>query len=313
LAPPAPRRTGSGGGKRRDPASFYACAFATYPRLATLINVAIAVKCFGVGISYLIIIGDLMPEIVEGFGWNPHTVGIFADRRFWITLGMLVVGPLSFLRKLNSLRYTSVIALSAVVYLIVVVVWGFYSERQGVIAHGVVWWRWNPIGLLRVLPVFVFAFTCHQNIFAVYNELKQNTQPRLNQVIQIAIGVAGVVYMVLGVYGYLTFGPNVLPNIIMMYRTGLVVLLGQELLVILQLFSFPLQCHPCRACLEQVLPGALQQQQSLNASQHGALLPTQYAPIANPHDSDHRYQHANTSSGSEPENDDSEVDIRTIG
>ena len=52
------------------------------------------------------------------------------------------------------------------------------------------------------------------DIFAVYNELRSNTQDRLNRSIGISIGSAAVVYEILGILGYLTFGAAVGSNII---------------------------------------------------------------------------------------------------
>jgi amino acid permease len=51
------------------------------------IDTAIAIKCFGVGISYLIIIGDLMPGVVQGFG-HPGNAAYLVDRHFWVTAFM---------------------------------------------------------------------------------------------------------------------------------------------------------------------------------------------------------------------------------
>jgi amino acid permease len=50
--------------------------------LGVFFDIAIAVKCFGVAVSYLIIIGDLMPqvkEIREGKKWilTPPFIGTF--------------------------------------------------------------------------------------------------------------------------------------------------------------------------------------------------------------------------------------------
>src|SRR5271169_7126064 len=50
----------------RGSASFFALSQITYPNAAVIFDAAIAVKCFGVGVSYLIIIGDLMPGVVIG-------------------------------------------------------------------------------------------------------------------------------------------------------------------------------------------------------------------------------------------------------
>lgn len=60
----------------------------TYPNAAVLFDAAIAVKCFGVGVSYLIIIGDLMPGVVRGFGEAPAGAEYLVDRRFWVTAFM---------------------------------------------------------------------------------------------------------------------------------------------------------------------------------------------------------------------------------
>lgn len=44
-------------------ASFFAISKLTWPGMAIFFDLAIAIKCFGVGVSYLIIIGDLMPQV----------------------------------------------------------------------------------------------------------------------------------------------------------------------------------------------------------------------------------------------------------
>lgn len=69
----------------RGSSSFFALSQITYPNAAVLFDAAIAVKCFGVGISYLIVIGDLMPGVVRGFSENAGGVQFLVDRRFWVT------------------------------------------------------------------------------------------------------------------------------------------------------------------------------------------------------------------------------------
>lgn len=72
----------------RGAASFFALSQITYPNAAVIFDAAIAVKCFGVGVSYLIIIGDLMPGVVEGFHGDSLGVEFLLDRHFWITAFM---------------------------------------------------------------------------------------------------------------------------------------------------------------------------------------------------------------------------------
>lgn len=69
----------------RGSASFFALSQMTYPNAAVIFDAAIAIKCFGVGISYLIIIGDLMPGVVQGFSESAGGVSFLVDRHFWVT------------------------------------------------------------------------------------------------------------------------------------------------------------------------------------------------------------------------------------
>ena len=75
----------------RGAASFYAVAQVTYPGAAVVFDAAIALKCFGVAVSYLIIIGNLMPGVVAGLGADVAAHGFLADRRFWVTGFMWVL------------------------------------------------------------------------------------------------------------------------------------------------------------------------------------------------------------------------------
>ncbi len=74
----------------RGTSSFFALSQLTYPNAAVVFDAAIAIKCFGVGVSYLIIIGDLMPGVVQGFGEIGDNAGFLGDRHFWITAFMCV-------------------------------------------------------------------------------------------------------------------------------------------------------------------------------------------------------------------------------
>lgn len=74
----------------RGHVSFAALSQLTYPNLSIIFDAAIAVKCFGVAVSYLIIIGDLMPRVVEGFAPQAGEISFLVDRQFWITAFMCV-------------------------------------------------------------------------------------------------------------------------------------------------------------------------------------------------------------------------------
>ncbi|KAJ2558371.1 hypothetical protein EV175_000818 [Coemansia sp. RSA 1933] len=230
-------------------ASFFAVSKLTYPGAAVFFDAAIAIKCFGVSISYLIIFGDLMPEIVEGFGIETR---ILLSRQFWITFSILSLIPLAYQRRLDALKYTSAAALLAVAYLFVVVAMFYFNPLREPLPKGdIILIRWSK-DFFTHLPVFVFAFTCHQNIFSVYNELRDNSSKQVNGVISLSIGSACAIYQWIAILGYLTFGSKVAPNLLTMYSNSMVITLCRLSVAILVLFSYPLQCHPARNCLDKV-------------------------------------------------------------
>merc|ERR1712232_532263 len=83
----------------RVPCSFYSVSNAVVPRWTWLVDGAVAIKCFGVAISYLIIVGDLFTEAMEGFG-------IDIERWLSVLIGWLIGGSLACLNTLTALRYT---------------------------------------------------------------------------------------------------------------------------------------------------------------------------------------------------------------
>jgi len=240
-------------------ASFFAVANMTFPKAAVFFDAAIAIKCFGVSISYLIIIKGLMPGVVKSLyhdlsSSNPPDWTL--SGRNWITVFMLILIPLSFLRNLHSLRHTSYVALFAVAYLVLIVIVCYFRPLDGMPEKGEIAWAHITPNFISTFPVQVFAFTCAQNLFPIFNELSSNTQRRMDIVVGSSIGAATLTYEVIAVFGYLTFGNKVGANIIAMYpSTSLFIAVGQLAIVILVLFSYPLQVHPCRNCLDKVFRG----------------------------------------------------------
>lgn len=238
--------------------SFFAVASLTFPRAAVFFDAAIAIKCFGVSISYLIIIKSLLPNVVASLyhdltspDTNPPAWAL--SGHVWITLVMIVLAPLSFFRRLDSLRHTSYIALFSCAYLVLIVIMCYFRPLKGMTPPGEIHLIKFTPSFVSTFPIQVFAFTCAQNLFPIFNELKTNSQERMNIVIGTAIGSATLTYEIIAVFGYLTFGSRVSANIVAMYpATSLFVAVGQLAIAILVMFSYPLQVQPCRNCLDKV-------------------------------------------------------------
>jgi len=255
----------------RGTSSFFALSQITYPNAAVVFDAAIAIKCFGVGVSYMIIIGDLMPGVAEAFGLTSMDLPYLEDRRFWITIFFLIfIIPLSFPKKLDSLKYTSVVALMAIGYLVILVVYHFAADE--IPNHRdirVIRWE-SPVTVLSSLPVVIFAYTCHQNMFSIVNEIKDNSPGSIVAVITASIGTAASVYILVAITGYLTFGNDIKGNIVGMYPPSVASTIAKAAIVALVTFSIPLQIHPCRASLDAVLRWRPNKSRSASTSQSAA-------------------------------------------
>ena len=168
---------------------------------------------------------------------------------------MLVVIPLSFLRRLDSLKYTSVIALISIGYLVILVVYHFSAadtfegSRPPV---RVLHWA-GAIPTFSSFPVIVFAYTCHQNMFSILNEIGNNSHFRTTSVVVTSNGAAASIYILVAITGYLSFGNDIGGNIVAQYTPSVSATIGRAAIVVLVMFSYPLQVHPCRASVDAVL------------------------------------------------------------
>ncbi|CAN0511031.1 unnamed protein product, partial [Ectocarpus sp. 8 AP-2014] len=66
-----------------------------------------------------------------------------------------------------------------------------------------------PAAPPQTLPIFVFCFTCHQNIFTICNEIVRPTPARVDTVIACSMVVAIAIYMSIAWGAYATFGVGV--------------------------------------------------------------------------------------------------------
>ncbi|CDK29411.1 unnamed protein product [Kuraishia capsulata CBS 1993] len=237
----------------RGGSNFFTVCSITYPQLSVVFDIAIAIQCFGVGLSYIVLTGDLMPSIVE---IDSFTHG--QARVFWILLSLVIVLPLCYLRRLDSLKYASVVALVAIGYIVFIVYLYFFiglpSGFQNVPNRGNIS-LWRPEGFKAIFSTFsiiVFAFTGHQNMYSIINELESPTLYRLHKIIIASISVAMALFVSVGLMGYFPFGDAITGNIILMYENTRAVWFAKLLLVLMVLISFPLMFHPCRISINNI-------------------------------------------------------------
>lgn len=89
-------------------------------------------------------------------------------------------------------------------------------------------------------------------MFSILNEIRDNSPFRTTAVVLASNGLSSSIYVLVAVTGYLSFGDNVAGNIVSQYRPSVFSTIGRAAIVILVMFSYPLQVHPCRASVDAV-------------------------------------------------------------
>ncbi|WFD42494.1 hypothetical protein MPSI1_001139 [Malassezia psittaci] len=241
--------------------SFYDLTTQAMPSAVWCFDATIFIKCFGVAVSYLVICGHLLPQVVSSFAMVlfDDTVQIpklLLSKALWVMAALAIVSPACFYRKLYQMRIIGYLNMAAVVYLLVIMLYYFLSStaRSSLSPPGEISAVIVSKDLLTSLPIMLFAYTCAQNILPVYYELRDSTVERCSIVTIVSIGSSAMVYVIVALIGYATFGANVSDNIIAMYpASSLFVCIGKLSVIALTLSSFPMQLYPCRASLINLL------------------------------------------------------------
>jgi amino acid permease len=231
---------------------------------ATVLAAIMALYTLGSCISYIILLGDALPELLA----NAHATGTAADfvtRNAVIPIAAAaVLLPLTLQRNLSALRYTSVASFVCICYTAgMIVVRAIVGPRAPIgddpttdviVARG-------GAGLFIGLPITMVAFTMHYNSPRFYAEL----QPSLrNMRTFLAIGTAcfsftAIVYEATASSGYLLFGGNTKGDVLENFADDDVpAFIARVALIVVMLFSYPLAFNSYRASCVALLPKQVQ-------------------------------------------------------
>ena len=98
--------------------------------------------------------------------------------------------------------------------------------------------------------------------------MEDNSPAMVETVIAKSISICFIVYQLIGTAGLLTFGSKIQSNIItqcfyyLLDPASDAITGAQIAIAFLVLFSYPLQCHPCRNSVDKVVPNGIDGQMS---------------------------------------------------
>ncbi|KAF7684289.1 Vacuolar amino acid transporter 5 [Astathelohania contejeani] len=223
------------------------------PSLQRIVELSVFIKCLGVSTTYLIIIKQLLPHVTAKYNINIFFIPIFAQLGIFVIL----ISPLCYFKKIDSLKHTSLCGLLAIFFLLIVSICRLF---QNIILN------FSTVDIFKAMKIqildnsfkspsiewitnigkFIFAFTCHQNMFTVHNEMQDNSEQKMSRLIKSVIISALVVYCLFGISNYLLYGDKLSDNILEAYPNDLITSLVYIFYILVMSFSYPLQLSPCR-------------------------------------------------------------------
>lgn len=185
--------------------------------------------------------------------------------------GMLlcIMGPLAFIRKLDTLgKFSSPLGVFSYFCLSGVVIFKFFSDSNFQTQLD----NMHPLAredgsTLECLNIAIFAFTLSPYVFSIFFEeiapgsddpatVPAHEVPvyRFRRVLHAGIAVSFVLYMIVGVTGFLHFGKDTQSNIILNYPLESPITIAMSALMGVSVcMSFPMNVYPLRATIDRII------------------------------------------------------------
>uniref|UniRef100_A0A8C1XX58 Solute carrier family 38 member 4 n=1 Tax=Cyprinus carpio TaxID=7962 RepID=A0A8C1XX58_CYPCA len=169
---------------------------------------SITLQNIGAMSSYLFIVKYELPEVIRAFLRLEESSGEwYLNGNYlvvFVSIGIIL--PLSLLKNLGYLGYTSGFSLSCMVFFVGVV------RLLTLFSH---WLSLNGPHLdphaptAYTVPILAFAFVCHPEVLPIYSELKDRSRRKMQTVSNLSILAMLVMYLFSALFGYLTFYDHV--------------------------------------------------------------------------------------------------------
>eukprot|EP00388_Colpodella_angusta_P003988 GDKJ01013616.1.p1 GENE.GDKJ01013616.1~~GDKJ01013616.1.p1 ORF type:complete len:586 (-),score=116.44 GDKJ01013616.1:238-1995(-) len=248
---------------------------------ATAYEIVVVLFCFGTALGYLITIFDIysviMISILSNSGYQfdedgnvidgSSLVKLFTNRAFVITMFTLVVClPLSLMKRINALRFTSFLGVSAILFLTLTmdVHWAVEGTTTAFDPLRNRAWPVSFKSFFSAFSLAMFAFACQPNVPAIYAEMKKPSVKKMKMVGAVGMSIALGVYVFMALGGFFSFGDGVDSSILKEFQNvfkdwsvnrGLrsmeaIAFGGMSFAV---MFAYPLNVFPTRFSVESLV------------------------------------------------------------
>lgn len=224
----------------------------------------------------LLLVYQLIGSFIFEVGMtNYPTFEDFKDK-FWYTsaykfpfmyLICLILIPLCLLKDISKMRIASLFSIVSLIYAIFVIIiecpWYFDNFKK---THSLSEINWFDISkgfdkhlyFFRGTATVFFAYTCHVGAFPVFKTLKDNVTRRINKVFQRSILLDVVIYITVGICGYLTQPiktPDLIINRDKILASDIAMILARFLIAINLILSTPANYNAFRLSILEIVWG----------------------------------------------------------
>ncbi|EWM22597.1 Amino acid transporter, transmembrane [Nannochloropsis gaditana] len=186
------------------------------PAHAWVVDYAITALAFAVCIVYACFVGDTFTSLLKGAGLPAW---LSSREASILAVTITVLFPLTLLKDLSALQYSSYVGIAAVIYTVLFMAWRFWdgSYAKGGAFFAAIAPELRPrpahfgpwkmsVGTAILFSMFSTSYMAHTNAVKFYNELEGRSVRRFWQVVAGAMGSATVIYLAAMTLGFETFG-----------------------------------------------------------------------------------------------------------
>nr|XP_057931596.1 putative sodium-coupled neutral amino acid transporter 8a isoform X5 [Doryrhamphus excisus] len=211
------------------------------PSIGQLCEICFVFNLFMISVAFLVIVDDQLEklcgslyELVTGLPDSEMPYHFYTDQRFaLVLLCAFLILPISTPKEISIQKYISVLGTLAATYLTTAIIIKYYTMHS-VLLHitplyssGISSWA----STFSVIPTICFGFQCHEASIAIYSSMENQRLSHWAFISVVTMIICLIIYSLTGVYGYLTFGKDVKPDILMSY-------MGEDILMVVARLLF---------------------------------------------------------------------------
>lgn len=225
-----------------------------------LVNILIIVLTLGLLMAFTVLIRENM----FFFSMTPELE--WAAQLSLIVVSLVGILPLSLLRNLNSLWFTSLLSIACLAYFTIMILsFAILSNSSSAIDKNVV----QPIDKGKPVPVSTslnlvlaiaslsITFCGHYNSLNIYKEVRNKSLTKMKHIIITVAVVVAILNLTVGLAGYFMFTDQCLPDILMNLAEYPSAHIWCEIadigIILVLVFSFPVVCFALRRAVEDAI------------------------------------------------------------